>query len=174
MVVLLRDRRRIDRASAAADVENHYPELGQRLRTVVEYAEPAPDTVPASPGLIAALGRDTDRLTSGLEFQKLVPWASFERRAVGLFLVSTIGLVGMFASPGLRTAALRMLLMPVHYTSLNVEPGNVTVKAGEELALKVALAGRPVRAASWSYRQQGGASMDDDRTGRGSWPRQDP
>jgi hypothetical protein len=156
MVVLMRHRRPIDRAAAAAGVEDYYPELGQRLRTVVEYAEPAPDTVPASPGLIAALGRDTDRLTIGLEFRKLVPWASFERRAVSLFLVSTIGLVGLLASPGLRTAALRMLLMPVHYTSLNVEPGNVTVNAGTELTLKIALAGRPVRAASWSYRQQDG------------------
>ncbi len=52
---LLRSRRPIDRAAAAADVETHFPELGQRLRTVVEYADPAPDTVPASAGLIKAL-----------------------------------------------------------------------------------------------------------------------
>ena len=159
IVVLLRHRRPIDRAAAAADVENHFPELGQRVRTVVEYAEPAPDTVPASPSLLKALGRDTDSRTSGLEFKKLVPWASFERRAVGLFLVSAVGIVGVFVSPGLRTAALRMLLRPAHYTTLKVEPGNVTMKAGEEFMLTIALAGRPVSSASWSYRKQDGGGQ---------------
>ena len=64
---------------AAAEVEAHFHELGQRLRTVVEYAEPRRAPVPASPGLIRALGRDTDKRTAGLDFRKLVPWAPFER-----------------------------------------------------------------------------------------------
>ena len=109
-------------------MEAHFPELGQRLRTVVEYAQPAPDTVPASPGLLKALRRDTDRRTAGLDFRELVPWAAFERRAVVLFLAAAFGLVTLLVSPGLRTAALRMLLLPVHYTSLKVEPGDLTVE----------------------------------------------
>jgi hypothetical protein len=152
---LVRSRLPIDRAATASNVENHFPELGQRLRTVVEYAEPAPDTAPASPGLIKALGRDTESRTGELEFRKLVPWASFERRAVGVFLASAIGIVCLLASPGLRTAALRMLLRPVHYTTLNVEPGNVTMNAGEEFSLKIALYGRPVESAFWSYQKDG-------------------
>ncbi len=160
LVVLmrLRSRRPIDRAAAAAGVENCFPELGQRVRTVVEYAEPAPDTVPASPGLIKALSRDTDRRTSGLEFGKLVPWGSLERRAVALFLASAFGIVTLFLSPGLRTATLRLLLFPSRYTTLAVKPGDVALKAGEELKVEILLSGRPVRSASWSYRKnEGGA-----------------
>ncbi len=158
VLMLLRSRRPIDRATAAASVETCFPELGQRVRTVVAYAEPAPDTVPASPGLIKALGRDTDTRTAGLEFGKLVPWASFERRAVALFLASAVGIVTVFLSPGLRTATLRLLLFPSRYTTLAVKPGDVTLKAGEELKVEILLSGRPVRSASWSYRKnEGGA-----------------
>ena len=67
----------------AAELEDEFPELGQRVRTVVEYAAPAAAAVPASPGLLKALARDTDRRTAQLDFQRLVPWAAFERRAVG-------------------------------------------------------------------------------------------
>jgi hypothetical protein len=150
--VLIRSRRQIDRASAAVDVEANFPELGQRVRTVVEYAEPAPDTVPACPGLVKALSRDTDRLTSGIEFRNLVRWAPFERRAVALFVASLVGIVALFMNAGFRTAAFRMLLLPRHYTALSVKPGDTTVKAGDELKLEITLSGRPVRSASWSYR----------------------
>ena len=112
----------------------------------VEYAEPAPrSTVPASPGLLKALGRETDSRTAGLDFRELIPWAIFERRAVGLCSSRRVSrLVALLASPALRTAALRMLLLPVHYTRLNVEPGDLTLKAGDELKLAVTLSGRPV------------------------------
>ncbi|MGO9464063.1 MAG: DUF4175 family protein [Isosphaeraceae bacterium] len=156
-VLLLRSRRSIDRAAAAASVETHFPELGQRVRTVVEYAEPAPDTVPASPGLIDALGRDTDSRTSGLEFRELVPWASFWRQAAAFSLACAVGITALCFSPGLRTATLRMLLFPLHYTALAVKPGDVTLKAGEDLKLEISLSGRPVHSASWSIRKKGAA-----------------
>ena len=41
-----------------------------------------------------------------------------------------------------------MLLIPVHYTALAVAPGDVTLKAGDELKLKVTLSGRPVSSGS--------------------------
>src|SRR5437763_5280968 len=43
------------RRDAAAEVETAFPQLGQRVRTTLEYAEPAPDTAPAAPGLVRAL-----------------------------------------------------------------------------------------------------------------------
>jgi len=149
-----RAHRQYSRDQAAAEAEAHFPELGQRLRTVVDYAEPRGEIVPASPGLLRALGRDTDHRTAGLDFRKLVPWAAFERRAVVLFLTTSFGIVALFASPGLRTSALRMLLRPVHYTTLEVEPGDLTLKAGDELTLKVTLSGRPVPSAHWFYREK--------------------
>ncbi len=159
VVLLLRSRRPIDRAAAAAGVETHFPELGQRVRTVVEYAEPAPDTVPASPGLVEALNRDTDRRTSSLEFRELVPWDSFKRRLAAVLLASTVGITALALSSGLRTATLRMLLFPLHYTALSVKPGDVTLKAGDELELEVSVSGRPVDSASWSIRQKDGGGQ---------------
>jgi Domain of unknown function (DUF4175) len=156
LFLFFRSRRPLDRLGPAAAAEAHFPELGQRLRTVVEYAEPAPDTVPASPGLLKALHRDTDRRTSELDFRDLIPWAAFERRAVALFLAAAFGLIALFASPGFRTAALRMLLLPFYYTSLTVEPGDLTLKAGSELKLDATVSGRPVARASWSYRKNEG------------------
>ncbi len=149
-----RRRPRYGRDQAAAEVEAYFPELGQRLRTVVEYASPGTRPIPASPGLVRALGRDTDHRSAGLDFQKLVPWARFERRVVVLCLAVVFGIVALFASPGLRTAALRMLLIPAHYTTLAVAPGDLTLKAGEELKLEVTLSGRPVSSAAWFYREQ--------------------
>ncbi len=141
---------------AAADAEAHFPELGQRLRTVVQYADPNAKTVPVLPGLLRALGRETDRRTSALDFQKLIPWSIFERRAIGLCLACVVALVALFVSPSLGTAAQRMLFLPVHYTTMSVEPGDVTVKAGESLQLAVTLKGRPVSKAQWSYKKQNG------------------
>ncbi len=112
--------------------------------------------MPASPGLLRALVRQTDKQTEALDFRKLVPWPIFERRAIGLFLASIIGLITLFASPSIRTAALRMLLLPAHYTTVKVEPGDGTLKAGETLKLAVTLEGRPVKTAQWLHRKNGG------------------
>jgi hypothetical protein len=154
LMVFLRPHRRSGREQTAALVESNFPELGQRLRTVVEYAQPTPTTVPASPGLLKALGRQTDHHTAKLDFRKLIPWAAFERRAVVFCLASMFGLVTLFLSPSLRMAVSRMLLLPVHYTTVDVLPGDLTLKAGDELKLKVTLSGRPVSSAHWSYRTQ--------------------
>ena len=35
-------------------------------------------------------------------------------------------------------------MMPAHYTTMTIAPGDVTLKAGEPLNLEVVLAGRPV------------------------------
>ncbi|HKI20578.1 MAG TPA: hypothetical protein VKA15_22000, partial [Isosphaeraceae bacterium] len=153
VILHFRAHRRYSRDQAAAEAEAHFPELGQRLRTVVDYAEPSGEAVPASPGLLRALGRDTDHRTAGLDFRKLIPWAAFERRAVVLFLAASFGIVALFVSPGLQTAALRMLLLPAYYTTLEVKPGDVTLKAGDELKLTVTLGGRPVSTARWFYRE---------------------
>ena len=151
-----RSRRPYGNADAAVDAEQHFPELGQRLRTVLQYADPAEAPVPASRGLFRALARQTDKQTAPLDFRKVVPWPIFERRAIGLFLASIVAVVALFASPSLRTAALRMLFLPAHYTTMSVEPGDGTVKAGEAVKLAVTLEGRPVDSAQWFERKKNG------------------
>src|SRR4028119_1255297 len=88
--------RRIRREEAAIAVESGFPELGQSVRTTLEYVEPTPATAPAPPGprgpgrsarppgeragpppapapassrLVDALVADTDRRTEGLDFR---------------------------------------------------------------------------------------------------------
>ena len=76
-----------------------------------------------------------------------------------LFFTAVLGLVTVVVSPGLRTATLRMLLLPVHYTNLKVEPGDLTLKASQDLKLDATLSGRPVKSASWSYRRKDGGGQ---------------
>jgi hypothetical protein len=154
--LFIRSRRPYSSHDAAADAEAIYPQLGQRLRTVLQYTDPASQTAPASPGLLRALVRETDRRSAKIDFRKLIPWWIFERTAIGLILTSIVGLIVLIASPSLRTAALRMLFIPAHYTTMSVEPGDLTVKAGEDLKLAVKLEGRPVSSAQWFHRRKNG------------------
>jgi hypothetical protein len=151
--ILFRMFRPYEPSAAAADVEARFPTLGQRIRTLIQYHGPAAKTTTASPGLVRALGQDTDEKTAELDFRKIVPWARFERRAVGLVIAFLAGVVALFLVPSLRTAALRMMFLPAHYTTMTVEPGDLTLKAGEELKLQVTLSGRAVSSASWLYRE---------------------
>jgi hypothetical protein len=152
---LLGPGRRFGRPDAAAAVEIGFPDLGQSVRTTLEYAEPTPATPPASPALVRALAADTDRRTSRLDFRRLVPWRSLRRWQGAL-----AGLVAAFAlllavNAELRTAALRLLLRPVHYTQLQVTPGDYAVTPGSDLTVRATLTGRPVTRAELYYRPHG-------------------
>ena len=154
VALYLQFRRPYSSRQAAADAEAKFPQLGQRLRTVLQYADPGSETAPASPGLLKALGRETDRRSTAIDFRKLIPWPLFERSAVGLILTAIALLIALLASPSIRTAGLRMLFLPAHYTKMSIEPGNLTLTAGEELKLAVTLEGRPVNSAQWFHRNK--------------------
>src|SRR5262249_38480964 len=55
-----------------------------------------------------------------------------------------------------RTAALRLFLVPVQYTQVQVKPGDETLKVGSDLTVQATLTGRPVRSAEVLYRPAGG------------------
>jgi Domain of unknown function (DUF4175) len=152
---LLAHGRRFGKGEAAAEVESSFPELGQRLRTTLEYSEPTPDTAPASAGLVKALVVDTDRQADGLDFPAVVPWSAFRRRGLALMLAIVAVGMALGSDENLRIAARRLLLLPAHYTTLAVEPGDKTVREGAEFTLKATLAGRPVPSARWLQRPSG-------------------
>ncbi len=153
IVGLVRHWPRVDRKQVAVAVEQRFPELGQRVQTVVEYAQPGPETTPASPGLVRALLHETDERTSGLDYQWVIPWPALRRGLTLLGLTLMLVILGLPFWPDLRTAALRALLFRASYTTLKVEPGDTTVHAGDNLDVTVTLAGRPVRRARWLYRK---------------------
>ena len=87
ILVLVRGWPRYDRHQVAAAVEHEYPELGQQVRTAVEYAEPMPETTPASPGMVQALLRQADDRTTGLDLRRVVPWPVLRKGLIVLGLV---------------------------------------------------------------------------------------
>ena len=140
---------------AAEEAEASLPELGQSLRTTLEYAKPLPGTMPASPSLVRALMRETDRRVDGLDLPALVPWGRWKLRTFGLLAALGV-VVGLLASdPNYRIAVRRLFLLPEHYTTLAVEPGHATLKEGSPFTLKATLAGRPVPSAQWLRRPSG-------------------
>jgi hypothetical protein len=152
-------RRRYGRAEAAAAVEARFPELGQSVRTTLEYTEPAPDTAPAAPYLIRALAEDTERRTRALPFHSLIPWKSLRWLQVGMIAVVLLYGLALACNAELRTAALRLFLVPVNYTQLDVEPKDLSLRAGGEFTVSAKLSGRPVARADLLYRPAG--STDD-------------
>ncbi len=153
IVVLVRSWPRIDRTHVALAVEHEFTELGQRVRTVLEFAHPGPETVTASPGMVKALIHETDERTSGLDYQRVVPWRKLKRGLTLLGLMLLPVMLGLAFSPGLRTAGLRVFQFRAHYTTLKVEPGDAVIRAGEPLNVGVTLAGRPVRQVRWLRRK---------------------
>jgi hypothetical protein len=149
---LLGPARRFGRRDAAAEVESAFPDLGQRVRTTLEYAEPAPDTMPAAPGLVRALATDTGRRTRALDFRGLIPWRGLTGLGAGLAALVVVSIVLLATSADRRTAALRLFLLPVQYTQLQVKPGDQSLKVGTDLTVQATLSGRPVKSAEVLYR----------------------
>ena len=148
-------RRGFDKLNTAGAVESTFPDLGQRVRTALEYIEPTPETAPALPTLVNALTRETDQQTSGLDLQEIIPWRSLAWISAGLGAVLVLYVWLALSNPEAWVAAKRALLLPAQYTELAVQPGDQTVKVGEDLALAATLTGRPVRTAQVLHRPAG-------------------
>jgi hypothetical protein len=149
---------RFGRRNAAAEVEAAFPQLGQRVRTTLEYAEPDARPMPAAAGLIVALAADTRRRTSGLDFRRLIPWRSLRALAAALAGLAALVLVLLAVSPEARIAALRLFLLPVDYTQLEVKPGDHAVKVGSDLTVEATVTGRPVPELNLQYRPAGSSA----------------
>lgn len=146
---------RFSRHDAAAEVEVTFPDLGQRVRTALEYTEPEPTTMRAWPSLVRALTKETDQRTHQLQLREAVPWHSVRWLIIGVVGLALIHVTLLTANREMRTAALRLFLVPVHYTQLDVIPGNHTVNAGDDLAIRATLAGRGVSELELLYRKAG-------------------
>ena len=147
--------RRLGQGEAALAVEASFPQLGQRVRTTLEYGEPSPFTAPASPGLVDALVTDTDRQARAIDFKTLIPWRRIRWQAAALAALVFAGLVTLVVSPDMRIAVERLFLVPAHYTRLTVKPGDQQVKVGGDVVIQVELTGRPVRHVELRYRSVG-------------------
>jgi hypothetical protein len=147
---------KLGRRHAAAEVEARFPQLGQRVRTMLDYAEPDAEPTPAAPGLVDALAADTEEQTRPLDFRSLADWRVARRFGAAVFVFAALYVILLIVSSEARIAAQRLLLLPATYTTLEVSPGDQTVKFGDELTVQATLSGRPVEKVELQHRPPGG------------------
>jgi hypothetical protein len=152
---VINHRAAFNRLDAAAEIETAFPQLGQRVCTTLEYAEPTPTTMPAWPSLVQALTTDTAERTYRLDFHQVIPWRRLRWPTVAAIALLAFFVLLIAVSPSARTALMRLFLLPVHYTQLQVEPGNHSVKFGADVNIRAILSGRPVTKAELLSRKAG-------------------
>ena len=65
------------RPRTAVEIESRFPQLGQRIRTVVQYAELSLERIHsegAAPSLVDALEQETEIKVQPLPLDRIVPW----------------------------------------------------------------------------------------------------
>ena len=102
-----------DRRRTAAEIEGRFPELGQRIRTVVQYAGLPDDrfySEGVTPSLVTALEDETESNTNGTSRGKTSAWRQWSRRPVQrlvAYLADTWGIrVNLIASGASKKAIL--------------------------------------------------------------------
>ena len=129
IVLIVMSIRRWRRNATAATIEHVFPQLGQRIRTTVQYGELNSKQIEASGvagTLVDALESDTVRLAQPLPLDAVIPWKSL---AMASLLAAVVGLALAGASAlnwEWRAAARRALAGEEAYTKLTVAPGNAS------------------------------------------------
>jgi hypothetical protein len=145
IVLVVQSLRRWQRNATAAAIEVVFPQLGQRIRTTVQYGEMSSSQIEhegVATTLVTALEEDTVRLAQPLPLDAVIPWKSL---AVASLLAAVLGLVLTGASAfdwQWATAAQRTFLAEKEYTEIEVGPGNVAVREGESVLVEVRVIGR--------------------------------
>ena len=156
--------------STAAALESSYPQLGQRVRTTIQFADESRSAhvgdqhVPhggdfsgasaasaptgtlaqsADRQLLQALSDQTDEYVAPLELDDVVPRARM-RTALGLAACLVLLLMLLpLASWEWRTTVTRVLLKEIPFTTLRVKTGDALVREGDSLQLEFEVNGRP-------------------------------
>jgi hypothetical protein len=132
----------------AAEIEDCFPQLGQRIRTVVQYAG-LPELVihaeGVTPSLVDALEEDTELQALPLPLDRVVPWRRVWAVGVLAAMPVIILLAAAATDPEWRIALQRALLSRRAYTTLAVAPGDLTIEQGQAVPISVELLGRVPR-----------------------------
>jgi len=134
------------RYRTAAAIERKFPELGQRVRTTVEYRGRSIEQLKqagVAPGLVRALETEAAVSTLPLPLENLIPI----KRLIALTGFA-FGIVGFVASAGMwhgewQTAMRRALLADESFTQLVLSNEDSIVDKGATLNLRVMVTGRP-------------------------------
>jgi hypothetical protein len=137
--------RRWRRSATAATIEEVFPQLGQRIRTTVQFSEMSTAEIQhegVATTLVSALEDDTVKLAQPLPLDAVIPWkslafASMLAAMLGLALTAAVAFDWQW-----NTAAQRTLLGETPYTKITVEPGNCSVREGESQVVHITVVGR--------------------------------
>ena len=100
------------RPRTAAEIEGRFPQLGQRIRTVVQYAvldAEQIDSEGATPSLVDALEDETEARAEPLPLDRIVPWWRARAVAVLAAIPVIVLLVAAAFGPEWRIALTRRL-----------------------------------------------------------------
>lgn len=136
------------RPRTAAMIERRFPQLGQRIRTVVQYGDLSDERIDeegVAPALVGALEDETEQRSRPLRLDAVVPRRRVVAAAALAALPALVIVAAAVSDPEWRTAVRRALLGRVAYTTLAVTPGDVRIEQGEDVPFAVVQKGRPRR-----------------------------
>ncbi len=142
-------------SQAAVDAEAQLVQLGQRLRTTLDYDRPDRRPAEASPALVAALHRESHQVAERADWDEVIDGRPLIKAIFVAAAVACGWIVGLIGWPEFRIAAARALLLPSEYTTIAYSPHTTTVRSGESVTVKVDVTGRPIQSAQLFYRPVG-------------------
>src|SRR5215471_9515717 len=129
-----------NRPRTAFEIEEHFPELGQSVRTAVQFGGQSDDAVAAEgvrSTLVDALEERIDAETGTLPLETVVPTGRL-KAALAVVAAACVALGVMFVgSSEWNTATRRALLADSAYTHLTVTPGTTQVEEGKDLTIGI-------------------------------------
>lgn len=133
----------------AAEIEESFPELGQSVRTSVQFGRMSLAQVQSegvATMLVTALVEETHRRALPLTIEDVIPLRQLWLMAGAVIVGAVTWTVVSGVDWQWRTATTRTLIGDRPYRDLLVAPGNQTVEEGGSLAVEATLTGRTNRA----------------------------
>ncbi len=142
-------------SQAAVDAEAQFEQLGQRLRTTLDYDQPDRHPAQASPALVAALHSESYQVVQKTDWDEVIDSRPLIQAFFVVAAVACGWIVALIGWPDFRIAAARALLLPSEYTTVTYSPHAETVRSGESVTVKADVTGRPIKSARLRYRLAG-------------------
>jgi len=163
VAAIWRSSRLWSQPTTAAEIEAAFPQLGQSVRTTVQFSTMRVEEVQSegvTTSLVAALAQRTHQQALPLSIEDIVPVKRMVLIAGGF----AAGFVLMAAASGVdwqwRTATQRACLNETPYRQLDVRPGDQIVEEGGGLQIHASLSGRTNREVSLFTRVAGDANAE--------------
>ncbi len=158
IIYLIRVLQHWTRSATAARVEHRFQDLGQSIRTSVEFNQVDPESHGISPRLLQALNHDVNDRTQDLRLNEAVATGPMKISVLLLGIISVLLLIACMTRWDWRIASMRTLLSDQPYTTISVEQGDTRVDERTTFTLNADVAGRTDRKVTLLTREIGGES----------------